>query len=77
MHARTIQRLRPLLKKYLGQFEDCFVRSEPTGTIARMTLPVSPRVESSIEPLTIRPVLAEDRRELLADVSEDEGLLLT
>jgi len=31
MDARTIQGLRPLLRKYLAQFDDCFVRSEPVG----------------------------------------------
>jgi len=50
--------------------------NEPKGTRVRMRLPMSPRVESGIEDLAIKPVLAEDLRDLLVDVPEDEGLLI-
>jgi len=52
MDARTIQRLRPLLKRYLGQFEDCFVRSEPTGRLRTyVTGQLSDLPRKSIEPM--------------------------
>ena len=50
--------------------------NEPKGTTVRMKLPVSPRVESGIEDLAIRPVLSEDLRDLLIETKEGEGLLL-
>ena len=50
--------------------------NEPKGTTVRVRLPMSPRVESGIEDLTIKPVLSEDLRDLLVEAEEDEGLLL-
>lgn len=46
------------------------------GATLRLTLPVSPRIESGIEDLSLKPVLSEDLRELLVEIPEDEGLLL-
>ena len=52
MDARAIQRLRPLLKKYLGQFEDCFVRSEPVERLRTyVTGQLSDLPRKSIEPM--------------------------
>ena len=50
--------------------------NEPAGVIACMRLPVSPRVESGIEDLSLKSVLSEDLRDLLVDAPEDEGLLV-
>ena len=49
---------------------------EGVGTTVCMRLPMSPVVENGIEDLTLRSVLAEDLRDLLAETLEDEGLLL-
>lgn len=52
MDARTIQRLRPLLKKYLGQFEDCFVRSESAERLRTYVMgQLSDLPRKSIEPM--------------------------
>ena len=46
------------------------------GATLRLTLPLSPRIEPGIEDLSMKPVLAEDLRDLLVETPEDDRTLL-
>lgn len=52
MDAKQIQQLRPLLNKYLSQFDDCFGRSEPAERLRTyVTGQLSDLPRKSIEPM--------------------------
>jgi len=50
MDARQIRKLRPMLAKYLDEFDDCFSRSEPAENlrvyVSGLPRPTIPHVAS-------------------------------
>ena len=55
MDAKQIRKLRPMLKKYLGEFDDCFSRSEPAQNMrVYVTGQLSDLQRKSIEPMADR-----------------------
>jgi len=52
MDAKQIKQLKPMLNKYLRQFDDCFGRIEPTERLkAYVTGQLSDLQRKSIEPM--------------------------
>lgn len=55
MDAQQIRKLRPMLNSFLGQFDDCFSRSEPAGNLAvYVSGQLSDLPRKSIEPMADR-----------------------
>jgi SRSO17 transposase len=55
MDARQIRKLRPMLNKYLAEFDDCFGRSEPAGNLrVYVNGQLSDLPRKSIEPIADR-----------------------
>jgi SRSO17 transposase len=55
MDAQQIRKLRPMLTKYLGQFDDCFSRSEPADNLSvYVNGQLSDLPRKSIEPMADR-----------------------
>ena len=55
MDARQIRKLKPMLNKYLGEFDDCFSRSEPAANLrVYVSGQLSDLRRKSIEPIADR-----------------------
>jgi len=77
MDARQIRKLKPMLSKYLGEFDDCFSRSEPAENLrvyVRGQLSDLPR--KSIEPMADRAgVPPRTLQQFLSLAAWDEQLM--
>ncbi len=55
MDAKQLRELKPMLEQYLGQFDDCFSRSEPCGNLrVYVNGQLSDLPRKSIEPMADR-----------------------
>ena len=55
MNAQQIRNLKPMLSKYLGEFDDCFSRSEPAENLrVYVNGQLSDLPRKSIEPMADR-----------------------
>ena len=77
MDAQQIRKLRPMLNKYLGQFDDCFSRSEPFENLSvYVNGQLSDLPRKSIEPMADRAgVPPRTLQQFLSRAEWDDGRL--
>jgi len=77
MDAQRIRKLRPMLNKYLGEFDDCFSRSEPADNLrVYVNGQLSDLKRKSIEPIADRAgVPPRTLQQFLSRAAWDDALM--